>query len=51
MLGEGHFFKPRADVELGDVPAARSALNSLQGAFSARVNHLVEALTKERWKR
>ncbi|MCS5960367.1 hypothetical protein LNP74_12700 [Klebsiella pneumoniae subsp. pneumoniae] len=25
--------------------AARSALNSLQGAFSARVNHLVEALT------
>ncbi len=32
-------------IDASSEQAARSALNSLQGAFSARVNHLVEALT------
>jgi len=32
-------------IDASSEQAARSALNSLQGAFSGRVNHLVEALT------
>ncbi|MEE3663022.1 tRNA uridine-5-carboxymethylaminomethyl(34) synthesis GTPase MnmE [Brenneria sp. g21c3] len=32
-------------IDASSEQAARSALNSLQGAFSARINHLVEALT------
>ena len=32
-------------IDASSEQAARSALNSLQGAFSTRVNHLVEALT------
>ncbi len=32
-------------IDASSEQAARSALNSLQGAFSQRVNHLVEALT------
>ncbi|UMX67205.1 50S ribosome-binding GTPase [Klebsiella pneumoniae] len=32
-------------IDASSEQAARSALNSLQGAFSAQVNHLVEALT------
>lgn len=32
-------------IDASSEQAARSAVNSLQGAFSARVNHLVEALT------
>ncbi|PKH23549.1 tRNA uridine-5-carboxymethylaminomethyl(34) synthesis GTPase MnmE [Enterobacterales bacterium CwR94] len=32
-------------IDASSEQAARSALNSLQGAFSLRVNHLVEALT------
>lgn len=32
-------------IDASSRQAARSALNSLQGAFSTRVNHLVEALT------
>lgn len=32
-------------IDASSEQAARSAVNSLQGAFSSRVNHLVEALT------
>ena len=32
-------------IDASSEQAARSALNSLQGAFSARVNHLVDALS------
>ncbi|RLM19641.1 tRNA uridine-5-carboxymethylaminomethyl(34) synthesis GTPase MnmE [Brenneria alni] len=32
-------------IDASSEQAARSALNSLQGAFSARIHHLVEALT------
>ncbi|MFC3393876.1 tRNA uridine-5-carboxymethylaminomethyl(34) synthesis GTPase MnmE [Brenneria rubrifaciens] len=32
-------------IDASSEQAARSALNSLQGAFSARINHLVDALT------
>lgn len=32
-------------IDASSEQAARSALNSLQGAFSARINHLVESLT------
>ncbi|MFE8152492.1 tRNA uridine-5-carboxymethylaminomethyl(34) synthesis GTPase MnmE [Brenneria goodwinii] len=32
-------------IDASSEQAARSALNSLQGAFSARINHLVETLT------
>ncbi|EHD23849.1 MULTISPECIES: tRNA uridine-5-carboxymethylaminomethyl(34) synthesis GTPase MnmE [Brenneria] len=32
-------------IDASSEQAARSALNSLQGAFSSRINHLVEALT------
>ncbi|QHM77548.1 tRNA modification GTPase MnmE [Mixta theicola] len=35
-------------IDASSEQAARSALNSLQGAFSMRVNHLVEALTNLR---
>ncbi|KGT95160.1 tRNA modification GTPase TrmE [Erwinia typographi] len=35
-------------IDASSEQAARSALNSLQGAFSRRVNHLVEALTNLR---
>lgn len=35
-------------IDASSEQAARSALNSLQGAFSERINHLVEALTNLR---